>query len=180
MTDWEEFRDNIKKVKGPRQHKITGSWGVYDAYRAVMHNKWYNIGHPITSHEFYTVIRTVNKALIQDFLEGNVIKIPYHIGQLIPIKVQYKHFFKDGRLVVQNPPDWNSTFKLWQEDQDAHDKKIIVKRTDKDVVKIVYCKNRFDRFKNGWLLHFAPNREFKLTIKNKRQEGEIFSYSRKR
>ena len=36
----EEFRRYVRRASGPRKHKVTGSLGVYDAY------KWYRKNKP--------------------------------------------------------------------------------------------------------------------------------------
>ena len=56
-----QFKNSIKKNKESRLHKITNSFGVYDSYKWIRKNKWLNIGRPVTEHEFYSIIRTMNK-----------------------------------------------------------------------------------------------------------------------
>lgn len=56
----DEFRRKVLKVDGPRKHKINNSIGVYDLYKHIRKNKWFNIGKPVSEHDFYSIIRTVN------------------------------------------------------------------------------------------------------------------------
>jgi hypothetical protein len=44
----------------PRYYKVNNSLGVYDAYKWIRKNKWFNIGRPLKEHEFYSIIRKVN------------------------------------------------------------------------------------------------------------------------
>jgi hypothetical protein len=46
----DEFRKRVLKVSGPRKHKVNNSFGVYDCYKAIRKNKWFNIGKPIPEH----------------------------------------------------------------------------------------------------------------------------------
>ena len=71
-----EFIEEQKKVKEPRVHKITGSLGVYDAYRWIRKNKWLNIGRPLKTEEFYDIIREVNKYLAEELIKGNDVIFP--------------------------------------------------------------------------------------------------------
>ena len=61
-----QFKNSIKKNKESRFHKITNSFGVYDSYKWIRKNKWLNIGRPVTEHEFYSIIRTMNKELTKN------------------------------------------------------------------------------------------------------------------
>ena len=76
----DEFRRQVLKVEGPRVHKVNNSYGVYDAYKYIRKNKWLNIGRPLTEHEFYSIIRTVNNYLASSFIEGYTIKFPHRMG----------------------------------------------------------------------------------------------------
>jgi hypothetical protein len=46
----EDFRRKILKLNEPRKHKVRNSLGVYDAYKYIRKNKWFNIGIPLTEH----------------------------------------------------------------------------------------------------------------------------------
>ena len=57
---WQKFRNEIiKNNKGCRKFKVSGSWGIYDAYKLIRKNKWYDIGRPLTEKEFYSIIRQI-------------------------------------------------------------------------------------------------------------------------
>ena len=49
----DEFKNKIKKVSSHRVHRINNSVGVYDLYKILRKNHWYNIGRPLTEKEFY-------------------------------------------------------------------------------------------------------------------------------
>ena len=72
----EEFRRKILKVNGPRKHKLSNSFGVYNAYKHIRKNKWFNIGKPVSEHDFYSIIRTVNNYLAELLSMGYDIKLP--------------------------------------------------------------------------------------------------------
>lgn len=78
----DEFRRRILKVDGPRKHKINNSFGVYDAYKFIRKNKWFDIGGPISEHDFYSIIRTINNQLAELLSCGHDITLPCQMGRL--------------------------------------------------------------------------------------------------
>lgn len=72
----DDFRRRVLKLDQPRKTRINNSIGVYQAYKYIRKNKWFNIGRPLTEHEFYVIIRQVNKYLAEELLQGNDIILP--------------------------------------------------------------------------------------------------------
>ena len=52
---FEEFRKQFPTKKG-KQHKIRNCFGSYGIYKLMRKRGWYNIGRPVTEHEYYTMI----------------------------------------------------------------------------------------------------------------------------
>jgi hypothetical protein len=65
-----------------REYKITNSIGVYDLYKKVRKNHWYDIGRPLKEHEFYTIIRSINKLLAENIVNGQIVVSPEQMGKL--------------------------------------------------------------------------------------------------
>lgn len=78
----DEFRRRILKVDGPRKHKISNSFGVYDAYKFIRKNKWFDIGGPVSEHDFYNIIRKVNNQLADFLSKGHDVNLPCQMGRL--------------------------------------------------------------------------------------------------
>lgn len=76
------FLNSVKKVKDSRNHKVSNSLGVYDAYKFLRKRKWFDVGINLTEHQFYSIIRKVNNYLAESFLKGYDIKLP-NIGNFI-------------------------------------------------------------------------------------------------
>ena len=77
-----EFKKNIKRVTSKRLHKVRNSIGVYDIYKHIRKNKWYNIPRPLKEGEFYKIIRSVNQYLGKALSEGREIKLPHRLGKI--------------------------------------------------------------------------------------------------
>lgn len=165
-----EFINNIKKVKGSRKHKVSGSNGVYDAYKYIRKNKWFDIGKPISEHDFYTIIRQVNNLLVDELIKGNDIKLPHKLGKLELRKYEKKVSFINGRLCTNLPIDWDATLRLWAEDKEAYKEKILVRAEEKEIFKILYNKSKAN-YNNKSFYEFDANRDLKRKLKQRIKDG---------
>jgi hypothetical protein len=91
---WKEFRISVCHLNEHRTHKVSGSLGVYDAYKYIRKNKWFDIGRPLTEHEFYSIIRRVNNYLAEELLKGHDISLPHRMGRLELRKYDAKIYLK--------------------------------------------------------------------------------------
>ena len=123
-----------------RNYKITNSWGVYNAYKFIRKNHWYNIGRPLSEHEFYTIVRGVNKLLADSIVEGETVVFPAAMGKLELRKSPKGVSFVDGKLKNTYPIDWKRTNQLWTEDEEEHKKKTLLRYESPMVYRVRYCK----------------------------------------
>lgn len=159
-----EFKNTIKKVQGKREHKVTGSIGVYDVYKIIRKNKWFNIGRPLKEHEFYSIIRSINNYLANNLVNGNDIILPYEMGKLELRRIDITPRIVDGKLVVNKPIDWDRTLKLWYEDNEAFKQRTLIKVENNDLFKIFYNKSKA-KFNNKCFYEFQVNRDIKQRLK---------------
>ena len=82
--------------------------------------------------------------------------------------------FKEGKLRTNLPIDWDSTLKLWYEDEQSYKDKRLVRQETKEVFKVFYNKYRAD-YPNKSFYQFHINREIKKGLKHKIKNGEIDS-----
>ena len=169
----EEFLNSIKKVDGPRKHDVTGSWGVYDAY------KWYRKHKPtgkeyvLTESQYFSIIRRVNLALRDELFAGRDIKFPSKMGQL-EVRKYSATITTDGKKIKTNLPiDWDATLKLWYEDKKCYEDKTLVRINVPEIYKVVYNKNKAN-YNNKSFYQFTPNRELKLGLKHSIKENPNF------
>lgn len=171
----DEFRRKVLKVDHSRNHKVKNSIGVYDIYKHIRKNKWYDIGQPITEHQFYTIIREVNNVLADNLLKGNDIVFPNKMGRLEVRKFEPIIRFEDNKLTVRLPIDWDRTLKLWLEDEEAYKERTLVKMEEKEIFKVCYNKTRAD-FPNKGFYQLQINRDLKIALKKKIKLGNFDAF----
>lgn len=172
---YEEFRKEVQHTDTSRKHKITGSIGVYSAYKFLRKNKWLNIGRSLTEHEFYSIIRRVNNYLAEGFLNGQDIKFPHRMGQLELRKYDARFSIENGKVKTNLPIDWDRTLKLWYEDGEAYKEKTLVKVEEKEIYKVYYNKQLAD-YQNMVFYEFKVNRELKRSIKQRIKNGLLDAF----
>lgn len=171
----EEFRRKILKVNGPRKHKLSNSFGVYHAYKHIRKNKWFNIGKPVSEHDFYNIIRTVNNYLAELLSMGYDIKLPCQMGRLEIRKYAASISCRNNKLVTNLPIDWDRTLKLWAEDEESYQKRILIKMEEKEIFKVYYNRSKAN-YANKSFFAFDVNRELKKKLKYNIKEGRIDAY----
>ena len=171
----DEFRRKVLKVDHSRNHKVKNSIGVYDIYKHIRKNKWYDIGQPITEHQFYTIIRQVNNVLADNLLKGNDIVFPNKMGRLEVRKFKPIIRFDNNKLTVRLPIDWDRTLKLWSEDEEAYKERTLVKMEEKEIFKVCYNKTRAD-FPNKGFYQLQINRDLKIALKKKIKLGNFDAF----
>lgn len=173
----EDFRREILKVDKPRKHEVSNSLGVYDAYKYIRKNKWFDIGRPLLEHEFYTIIRTINNLLAEELLKGNDIELPCKLGKLELRKYERRISFNKGVLSTNLPIDWDKTLKLWAEDKEAYNNKLLVRVDEMEIFKVVYNKSKAN-YNNKSFYEFSINRDLKRGLKQRIKEGllDAFTY----
>lgn len=164
MSSLDEFIKHVKNVSNSRHHSIKGSLGVYDAYKYIRKNKWFNIGRPLTEKEFYSIIRTVNNYLAEELTNGKDIDLPLRMGKLEVRKRKARISIVDDKIKTNLPIDWAATFKLWYEDEEAYKNKTLLRIEEKELFGVRYNKEKAN-YKNQMFYQFIPNREIKKQLK---------------
>lgn len=175
MEEYEDFRDTVKKVNLSRVHKITNSIGTYDIYKIIRKNSWEGIGRPVSEKDFYTIIREVNKQIARMLVSGQEIKFPARMGTLELRKKPSRIEIIDGKLVTNLPIDWDATLKLWHEDKEAYDEKILVRYENEAIFKILYDKSTAT-YKNKSFYDFRPTRTIKKQISRLVKANKLDAY----
>ena len=175
--EYDEFKSSIQHLQENRTHKITNSLGVYNAYKFIRKNKWFNIGRPLTEHEFYQIIRRVNNYLAEELVNGNDIIFPNRMGKLeLRKRNSLPIIDKNGSLKVTYAIDWDNTLKLWYNDKEAFNNKTLVKLPERSIFRVKYNKDTAN-YKNKSFIEFQINRDIKTRLKQKIKNNEIDAFN---
>ena len=171
----EEFIREVRRLNDTRVHKVTNSIGVYDAYKYIRKQKWFDIGRPLKEGEFYRIIRKINEYLADELSRGKEINLPYRMGTLEIRKRPTRISIVDGKLVTTLPIDWDATLKLWYEDKESFDNKTLVRLENEEVFKVYYNKKEAN-YNNKSFYEFRPNREIQRSLTTHIKEGKLDAY----
>lgn len=167
--------NDIKKVTSPRHCRVTNSLGVYDAYKYIRKNKWFDIGQSISEHDFYFIIREINKHLADQLLSNRPIRLPQNMGLLELRKRIPSITLENGKIKTNLPVDWDKTLKLWASDIQAYNNKTLVRHESKEVFKVYYNKTKAI-YNNKHFYTFTLNRDLKLALKEKVRNNEVDAF----
>ena len=177
INSYKDFKSVIQGLQNTRTHKVTNSLGSYDAYKYIRRNKWFNIGRPLTEHEFYQIIRRINNYLAEELINGNDVIFPNRMGKLELRKRNALPIIdKNGNLKVTYAIDWDNTLKLWYEDEEAFNNKTLVRLPERNIFRIKYNKNTAN-YNNKSFMEFQVNRNIKVRLKQKIKNNEIDAFN---
>lgn len=170
--DFKEFKNTITKVGISRTSKIRNSFNTHTLYRLIRKNKWYNIGRPLTEHEFYSIVRSVNNILAEKLKKGETVVFPHRMGKVELRKYKKGVSIKNGKLKITYQINWLDTLKLWYEDKEAMDNKTLVRYESPDYYRLVYDK--YDaNYINKTFYQFKLNRFVHNGLKDNLKKGAI-------
>lgn len=174
----DDFRKDILKVSQPRNHKARHSIGVYDAFKWVRKNGWFDIGRSLTEHDFYYIVRHINNYLADLIANGRDVMLPCRMGKLELRKNEVrKTLTKEGKVVVHAPVDWDKTLTLWAEDTEAMKSKTLVRVDNGPLYKVVYNKSNAN-YNNQSFFEFRLNRDIKKRLKQKIRFENLDAFNR--
>ena len=177
IDSYKDFKSAIQGLQNTRTHKITNSLGVYDAYKYLRKNKWFNIDRPLTEHEFYQIIRRINNYLAEELINGNDIIFPNRMGKIeLRKRNSLPIIDKKGNIKVTYAIDWGSTLKLWYDDEEAFNNKTLVKFPEKSIFRVKYNKSTAN-YENKSFMEFQGNRSIKTRLKQKIKNNEIDAFN---
>ena len=170
----DDFRREVLKVNKPRVHKVKNSLGVYDSYKWLRKNKWLDVG-PISEHDYYAIIRTINKLLALNFLVTGSIKFPERMGEITLRKYPAKITLNNGKVQTNLPIDWDATLNLWSEDKDSYDNRTLIRAEEREIFKVLYDKSKA-LYNNKSFYNFELNRDIKKALKKKLKNGLLDAF----
>lgn len=168
--DYTEFKVSIQNK--PRSFRVTGSWGVYDAYKAIRRQKWFNIGGPVSEKNFYAIIRGINRILAEGLVNGTSIVFPQMMGRLELRKYEVGVKLDGDKLKNTYPIDWGNTYKLWYSDPEAYKNKILLRIENPQLYRIKYCTSDA-KFPNKMFYKFTLCNKIKKDLSNNLKQKKV-------
>lgn len=172
---FEEYIKDIKKVNNERKHKVTNSYGSKDAFHYYRKIKPDDSKYILTDCQYLRIIRLINNSLRDFLIEGKDITLPEKMGRLELRKQTNKVCFKDGKLKITKPVDWNATLKLWYDNPISKNKKQLVRQETLETFRVRYDKSKAN-YNNKTFYEFSTNRDIKLGLKNNIKLNKIDAF----
>lgn len=172
--EYDDYIKEVKKVWGPREHRITNSFGIYDAFKFYRKNKLPDKKFVLTDSEYYEINRKCTQYLLEHLLRYSKVPLPLKFGdiELRSRALEGPKIDEWGRYINKAPIDWDATLKLWFEHEDARVNKILVRSNTKEITRILYLK-RNAKYKHQRYVLFQPARSIKLLLKSLLEKGLI-------
>lgn len=171
-----DFINNVRKISGPRTHKVKNSYGVYDYYKYYRKNKPKDSKYILSESQYFSIIRKVNEYFVDEILKGNDVVLPSRLGRLEVRKRKARIYLDKGKVKSNLPIDWDKTLKLWYEDEEAYKNKTLIKIEEKEIYRLYYNRNLAE-FTNKSFYQFNFNRELKRRLKTNIKEGNIDAFN---
>lgn len=144
--------------------KITTDYGLKDYYKYYLKDN----NNPVNNKQFHKVISEFNKKIVDMIINDNLEFTPTTLQLTFCIRKSKRiPRIENNKLINTNPIDWKSTNKLWEEDTEAKEKKIIIRylnnHTSKYVFRIKLLKSG-KPYNNRKMYRFKPCRGFQRNL----------------
>lgn len=175
MSNYADFIKKLKKVSEKRKHKILNSHGVREAFLYYRKVRPKESKFVLADIEYFKIIRTVNNKLKDQLLQGNDVTLPERMGKLEVRKTNRGISLSNGKVKCSYPINWDKTLKLWYEDEEAYNDRVLVREESKDVYLIYYNKYNAN-YNNKSYYQFSTNRDLKVKLKEQIKNNKIDAY----
>lgn len=147
--------------------KIKHDYGMPDYYNFFI--KLYN--HDIKREKYNNIITDFNTGLQDLIINDNLVyQMPYINFEIMLKKEKRKPRIVDGKLINNLPIDWNKTNKLWERNEEAKEKKLLMRINNSHTsgfVYRIYCKKFKSALKNRGLYRWKTIRQFARRLKTR-------------
>ena len=178
MEQGEFNKEEYLKFLGQKCHasvpkiKIKGCYGSYDYYKYYRKNRPRGRKWALDDKTYYRIIRTINNKIIDCLIRDGYVDLPLQLGRLEFRTVEHQSTIKDNKLVTTRLVDWNETMRLWFVDEEAREKKIVLKDENPTINFVRYSK-KDAKFHNQDYYEFRVMRPQLRRIKRANKEGKL-------
>lgn len=177
-------------MKGARKGKSREKIGTdittpefYKHYISKLGNLEKENGFKVNIRTYTKIVKEFNKWISNKIIHNpKGVVMPYKLGRLLIVKFKTPPILLSNGIVLKKhiPVDWNSTLKLWEKDEDAKNKKILVRLLNTHTDGYSYQWKRDHKrstVRNNRVYLFTATRTNKLTLKNElRKEDHGLDY----
>lgn len=156
---------------------IKAHYGMKDYYKYFL--KLYPL-LDIDRKTYNAIISDFNQKLVEMIIEDNISYTIPHLGSSLMIRKEKKvPKIINGKLYNTTPVDWVATNKLWSDDVEAKEKKLLVRytnsHTSRHVFRIYMRKYNYS-FKNKKYYSFKPCRTFQRLLSKRIKDDTKYKY----
>lgn len=170
-NDLREFMIQAKNVHGPRYHRAANSYDTKDFYRNYIKGLDRQSDLFVTERKYGEIIKATNDIIQERLLDGCQVVFPYGLGSLQIESRENVANIVDGKIHTSYMIDWNETLKLWFENDECRQRKMLV-RTDAPLRYVVKYRRPTVPMTNKQYLCFLPCRNLTGKINTKiKEEG---------
>ena len=174
---FEEFLKDLKKVSGPRKHKVTKSSGMAAAFAFYRSNRPKGRDFALSRCQFDKIISDMNLLVIDELLKNKSFSLPASLGKIRVVKSTTKTFIdENGNLVCTKPVNAQETYKLWFEDKDAFEKKTLVRHEVDEIFKITHSISKTKVCKNMHYFKINFSRSIKAIVRDAINKDNFDTY----
>lgn len=171
-----DFKKKVRNASRPRIHKIRNSIGVYSGYKYYRKNKPDDKKYVLSESQYFAIIRQINNLLVDDIVIGIEVKLPHRMGTIEVRKYEKSlKIDENGNVKTNLPIDWDSTLKLWYEDEESYKNKTLLRLDEHEIYKVLYNKENAN-FNNRSFYEFVFNKDLKLRLKHNIKQGIIDAF----
>lgn len=173
METLEEFKKRTQKVNGPRIHKITNSYGVYDGFKYYRKNRPSDKKYVLNESTYFAIIRKVNELFAEELLRSSEINFPLRMGGLeIRKRDVSPRIDENGKLKYSSIIDWDATLEERYNDPNS---KVIIKRELRQIYRTRY--NSYNaNFQNKTFYQFTINKDLKRRMSQLIRQGKLDAF----
>lgn len=174
MNDYDYIYKTLKRDK-KRNSVITNSYNTQDFYNYYKKELSKKNKKALDNKTFRKIINEMHHELRERIADGEIIELPYGVGELLLISTSPKVKLKDNKPVNIFKVNWIETLKLWNNDKEAESNKTLVKYIEKEVFRVVLIKNHCN-YKNKEYIKFRTGRRFKNFLKDRVDNNNIIGH----
>jgi len=153
-------------INTPRtEGRIITDYGMNDYYKFYKSNS----KNPVDKGKFNKVISEFNKKIVNLIIEEGLEYKPtvLHFNFCVR-KIKYiPHLDENNKLINNSPIDWKSTKQLWDESEEAKNKKVILRFLNNHTSKYVYrikATKSGAKYRNKKVYRFKACRSFQRLL----------------